>query len=55
MPGNFYMFIFYLTTYGGTLILPYGIPNHHSCWVCGSSWGFNMLIVYVTTCSGTLI
>jgi len=24
------LFIFYLTTYGGTLILPYGIPSDHA-------------------------
>jgi hypothetical protein len=28
---GFHMFIFYLTTYGDTLILPYGIPNDYLC------------------------
>jgi hypothetical protein len=40
----FHMFIFYLTTYGGTLILPYGIPNDHACWVSARSWGFPVYI-----------
>jgi len=49
------MLIFYLTTYGGILILPYGIPNDHSYRVCGNLWGFHMFIFYLTTYGGTLI